>query len=133
MAPRATSSAIRIDGLDQLRKQLNAVEKGLAKELSTIFQPVAEKVAEKVRGKINSQTGKAAGTVKAAKSQKGAIVRAGGRIPYWGPLDFGGYPGRREFIPEGRYLYPTAEEEGPKAVDEIERGLAALIVRNGLG
>ncbi len=133
MAPGATSTAIRIDGLRELRRQLNAVEKGLSKELADIFQPIAEKVAAKVRGKINSQTGKAAGTVKAAKAQKGAIVRAGGRIPYWGPLDFGGYPGRREFVTEGRYLYPTAEEEGPKAVDDIERGLATLIAKHGLG
>lgn len=133
MAPRVTQSAIGIEGLTELRRQLKQVEGQLPKELATMFQGVAEKVAVKVRGKINSRSGRAASSVKASKSQRGAIVRAGGKkVVYWGPLDFGGYPGDREFIPEGRYLYPTAEEEGPNAVDDVERGLRSLILKAGL-
>lgn len=133
MAPRATESAVRIDGLDQLRRQLRQVEASLPKELAAMFQRVAEEVAVKVRGKVNSRTGRAVRSVKAARSQKGAIVRAGGRsVPYWGPLDFGGYPKARAFIPEGRLLYPTADEEGPRATEAVEQGLRDVVRRAGL-
>ncbi len=133
MAPRATESAIRIDGLDQLRRRLKQVDSNLPKELALIFNRSAEGVAAKVRAKINSKSGRAAKHVKAAKTQKGAVVRAGGKsVPYFGPLDFGGYPKGRPFLPEGRYLYPTAEQEGPKAVREVEDGMRDLIRKAGL-
>ncbi|HSH58629.1 MAG TPA: hypothetical protein VK988_03105 [Acidimicrobiales bacterium] len=112
---------------------MKQIDSNLPKELALIFNRSAEGVAGKVRAKINSKTGRAARTVKAARTQKGAVVRAGGKsVPYYGPLDFGGYPKGRPFIPEGRYLYPTAEAEGPKAVREVEDGMRDLIRRSGL-
>lgn len=134
MAPRATQSAIRIDGLNELRRDLRKVEAGLPKEVAAVFGRAAEKVAGKVRAALPRRSGRAAGSVKAARAQKGAIVRAGGaKVPYYGPLDFGGYPKGRPFVPEGRYLYPVAEDEGPRAAGQIEDELKALIRKAGLG
>jgi hypothetical protein len=29
-------------------------------------------------------------------------------VPYAGPVEFGGYPGNRPYLPQGRYLFPAA-------------------------
>jgi hypothetical protein len=130
---KAVVSATRIEGLRELQRALKAVDGQLHKELRLTFNKVAEKVAGKVRGRMPRRKGTAASTVRAQSTQRAAQVVAGGRkVPYYGPLDFGGYPKGRSFVPEGRYLYPTVEAESPGAVRDIEKGLEDLIRKAGL-
>ena len=63
----------------------------------------------------------------ATASRTGAAVRMGrASIRYAGPVDFGGYPGDREYTARGRYLYPAAEGLAGQAAsrysDALQRG-----------
>jgi len=74
-------------------------------------------IADATRGALPHLTGRLAGTVRVAKSRTGASVREGGihGVVYAGPVDFGGYPDDRPYLPNGRYLFPTAQKLSSKA------------------
>jgi hypothetical protein len=74
--------------------------------------PFAERVADTVRSRVPHLTGQLAGSVEAGDDDEGgpgSIVALGGGVPYAGWIEFGGSRGR-PYVPEGRYLYPTALE-----------------------
>lgn len=120
---------VQVKGLAQLRRaflQIEGNEKGAFK---AAFTPIAEQVAGQVRSKVPHVSGRAAGSVQARPTDRGAKIVAGGReAPYYHFLDFGGSTGKghrhgvsfsgsvkRPFIKKGRYLFPTLEE----ARDEV--------------
>jgi phage gpG-like protein len=58
-------------------------------------------------------------------------------VPYAGFIEFGGRVGRnktvsRPFVRQGRYLFPSAEQEREPIVRTLEQSLDALIRRAGL-
>jgi hypothetical protein len=83
---------------------------------------VADQAAGDTRVKVPYLTGKLAGSIrsKLAKSERKATVRMGGRVPYAGWIEFGGTRGRA-YVKQGRYLFPTAQAAGPRALRESER------------
>lgn len=73
------------------------------------FRTVADQAAVLVRGRVPHQTGRLAASLAGTSSHDGATVGYG-EVVYAGPVDYGGWPPGRPFIPQGRYLYPTALE-----------------------
>ncbi|HKY66049.1 MAG TPA: hypothetical protein VJM49_06750 [Acidimicrobiales bacterium] len=67
-------------------------------------------LAGRVRGEVPVLTGTLAASVETvALDEAGVGVAIGDGVPYAGWIEFGGSRGR-EYIAEGRYLYPTALE-----------------------
>ena len=114
--------------------------KALAKDLARMSDPRAgimlkamaragkesmDPIANAVRSAYPSITGGLRGSVRTTGSRSGAAVRAGSKakVPYAGPVDFGGYPGERPFIKDGRYLYPTAKSLLEAAVHRYEQAI----------
>jgi hypothetical protein len=97
----------------------------LAKALVQAGADAMEPIAAALRGAYPQRTGRLAGSVKVTKSRTGAAVRVGtkARVPYAGPVDFGGYPGDRPYLSDGRYLYPTAKAMMPNAVHDYEQAI----------
>ncbi len=127
------ADAIRIDGLRDLARSLKAVQDGLQKEIPRVLKPIAEGVASKARGRIRSRSGKLAGSIRPFATQRAAGVRMGKKgVEYAGPNEFGGYPAGREFIPEGRAIYPTFKDEAPKVERQVVDALEGLIRKAGL-
>lgn len=116
MPPAGGRDAIRVDGLDQFRKALKALDGNLGKALRVALNDASTFVIEKARPLIPSLTGKARKSLKARSSQNTVRVAVGGKAaPYYPWLDYGGNVGKndsahRPFISEGRYLYPTLGE-----------------------
>lgn len=84
----------------------------VAPEVAKAAQPFAERVADIVRGRVPVLTGQLAGSVEVGADDEGGAgvtVGIGDGVPYAGWIEFGGGHGR-PYIPEGRYLYPTAEQ-----------------------
>jgi hypothetical protein len=78
--------------------------------LSQAGKQAAEPVAAAARSSYPQVSGRLAGSVRTSGTRSGAAVRVGSKaLPYAGPVDFGGYPGGREYVSGGRYLYPAAE------------------------
>lgn len=127
------AETVRVDGLRELGRALKNLEEGLQKEIPRTLKPIAERVASKARGRINSRTGRLAGSIRSFASQRGAGVRMGKKgIEYAGPYEFGGYPASREFIAEGRAIYPTFKDEAPRVEREVVEALGGLIRKTGL-
>jgi hypothetical protein len=76
-----------------------------------------EPVANALRTALPHRTGALASSVRVARSRTGASIREGNEddVLYAGPVDFGGYPGERPYLPNGRYLFPTTQSLSGRA------------------
>jgi len=89
-----------------LRRWADQVGPAVAKAAA----PFAERVADTVRNRVPVLTGQLAGSVEASTDDEagpGVTVVMGDGVPYAGWIEFGGSRGR-PYVPEGRYLYPSA-------------------------
>lgn len=129
---------VRIDGLRELQAALKRMDGQSQKRLRIVLNDAAELVVSGARPRVPRRTGRAAASLKPSSGQREASVKAGGgRVPYYGFLDFGGAVGRhdsvrRPFLPEGRYLYPTYRDRKGSIRAKISAGLEALIRDAGL-
>lgn len=124
---------VHIEGLREFRQALRRVERDAPKQLRVAFNDVANVVVQATKPQVPVRRGKAQGSVRARSTQEKARVVAGGkRVPYYPWLDFGGRVGRknatvREFVKDGRYLFPTYRQLRDRGV--IEEKLVRAIVR----
>jgi hypothetical protein len=74
--------------------------------------------------------GTLAGDIRVTATKTGAAVRMGrASIRYAGPVEFGGYPAGRPYLPQGRYLFPAATRLGPEAARTYSDALEAALAR----
>lgn len=79
-------------------------------------EPLAGRAAQAARSRVPRLSGQLAGSVHVSGEKDGAELVMGEGLPYAGWIEFGGSRGR-SYVPEGRYLYPTALD----FQDEFER------------
>lgn len=130
---------VEIDGLAALSRGLKRIDTEAPKQLRLCFNGAAELLVDKTRPKIPSRTGAAARSLKARSTRTSARVAVGGRkAPYFPWLDFGGEgriagrPAAREFLKEGRYVYPTLRQIRPDIERSLRDGISAVIAGVGL-
>lgn len=129
---------VRIEGLKELQGRLRKLDGQSQKQLRLVLNEAADIVVTHARPLVPRRTGRAAASIKARSQQRKAIVKAGGsRVPYYAWLDFGGAVGRknsirRDFLKDGRYLYPTLSDRRGEIQDKMEQGLNELIRKAGL-
>lgn len=122
---------IAVSGLRELARGLKRVDNEAAKQLRIVFNEAAELVVATARPRIPRRTGKAAGSLKTKSTRTAVRVTFGGpRAPYYPWLDFGGRTGirksvKREFITDGRYVFPAYYERR----DDVERAMQEGIER----
>lgn len=135
--PRVESD-IKIMGFKDLQRELRLVDAKLPKELGNVNHDVAEYVIMRAKGRASTPLEhRAADTMKAARSQKVALVRLGGpRNPEALGAEFGAgqdvlrnttrgtMPGWNQFRPwrgsgsdTGYFLFPTIREDTPQIID----------------
>jgi hypothetical protein len=84
----------------------------LGRRIRLVLNDAAQLVVNEAEPVVPSLGGTAAGSIRTVSTQSKARVRAGGaKAPYYPWLDFGGRVGKyrqvhRNFIGEGRYIYP---------------------------
>ena len=104
-----------------LRRDMNrlGLDTGpLNKALAQAGRTAAEPVAAAVRESVPRDSGTLAGDVRVTASRSGAAVRMGrASVPYAGPVDFGGWPGDREYKAGGRYLWPAGQALAAQAAE----------------
>jgi hypothetical protein len=122
---------VQIEGLRELRLDLIRLDKEyFVKAMVEAGSAVAEPAAGAIRGALPSRSGTLRGTVRPGKVRTGAIVRTGlARAPYVGPVEFGGWPRGRTFLPGGRYIFPTARGFTDRAASTYEREIESAINR----
>lgn len=112
-------AALRVDGLDKLQRALRrAGETDVPKRLKQVAKDAAQLVADEAARRTPVKTGRLRNSIRAAGQAKQGLVRMGtSKVPYAGPIDFGGYPKGRPFKSKGRILYPALDA----ASAEVER------------
>lgn len=125
----AQKALVQIEGLAELRRDLARIDKDtMAKAMVEAGLKVSEPAARAIAAALPHRSGRLSGSVRPSKIRTGAAVRTGTRaVPYAGPVEFGGYPGRRPFLPAGRYIFPTASGYAAKAVDAYAEAITRAI------
>lgn len=122
-----SDTKINIRGIRELNRSLKQVDSQLPKQLKDEFKSLATDVAGKIQSKVPTLTGRARSSVKPRATSRGAGIAFGGsKAEYYPWLDFGGKVGRkksiyRDFIKEGRYVYPTLREMNPEIADRVDK------------
>jgi len=130
---------IQVEGLTLINRALRSIDKDAPKGLRLAFNAAADILVAEVRPKIPVVTGAARRSLVARSTRTSARVGVGGKkAAYYPWLDFGGEgrvkgrPSKREFIKEGRYVYPTLREIRPRIEAELQEKLQAVIRDAGL-
>jgi hypothetical protein len=129
---------IAVSGLRELSRSLNKVDSESAKQLRIVFNEAAELVITTARPRIPRRTGHAAGSLKTKSTRTAVRVAFGGpKAPYYPWLDFGGRTGRkksvvRQFITDGRYVYPAYYERRPDIIQAMQDGIERVARGAGL-
>jgi hypothetical protein len=126
MAQQPLAQVVGLRALMKDLKQMTDPQAGdMVKAMNRAGKAAMDPIANAVRSAYPSITGGLRGTVRTAGSRTGASVRVGNKakVPYAGPVDFGGYPGERPYIPDGRYLYPTAHSLLQSALQAYEQAV----------
>jgi hypothetical protein len=133
-----SESAIRVVGLNDFRKGLRGMDRGLPKTVRGALNEAAETLVAATRPKVPSRSGAARASLRAQSTQTTARVAVGGRkAPYYPWLDFGGKTGRkksvvRPFFKQGRYIFPTLAEKRDAIQQALLEALTGLAAANGI-
>jgi len=127
-----SAPVVEVVGLKALVKDLNKMSDPRAGDLIKAMQQAGKQamqpLADAVRSAYPSKTGNLRGTVRVTASRTGAAVRVGKKVlPYAGPVDFGGWPEARDFVRDGRYLYPTARMRAPQTAHQYELAIEHVV------
>lgn len=130
---------IQIGGLAQLNRALRAVDADAPKQLRLAHNDAAQLLIDETRPSVPSVSGAARRSMVARSTRTSARVAVGGKeAPHFPWLDFGGQgrargrPPAREFIAEGRYIYPTLRRIRPKIEAQLQERLSAVVRGAGL-
>ena len=134
------ANAIVISGLREFRNSLRKMDGESQKKLRLVFNEAGQVIVEATKAKIPVLTGAARASVRAVSKQSQGIIKAGGaKVPYYGWLDFGGGSvGRNDSVyrasvgKDGRYLYPSYNENKAKVRALVEKGLVELAEEAGI-
>lgn len=92
------------DAMADLRRWADQVSPAVAKAAA---DPFAQRVADSVSARVPHLSGQLAGSIEATSDDESVAVGYDGSVAYDGWIEFGGTRGR-PYVPDGRYLYPTA-------------------------
>ena len=129
--------SVKVTGLRELSGAFRKLDAEAGKELKGSFLRVAQHVVGVAQQRMPISSGRAAGSVKARASTRGASIAFGGTAaPYMPWLDFGGSVGRghrpgvadsgsvkRRFIKGGRYIYPAIAEAKPQTEAAVDAAI----------
>lgn len=129
---------IKVEGLAEVNRALRKVSADAPKGLRVANNSAADLLVSKTIPKIPRRSGRAAKSLKAQSTRTSARVAMGGsRAPYVPWLDFGGSTGirgsvHRDFLTDGRYLFPTLGENRTEIGSKLQRALVEVVVGAGL-
>jgi hypothetical protein len=93
--------------------------------MSRAGREAATPVASAVRSAYPVRSGRLGADVRVSATRSGAAVRVGrASVRYAGPVDFGGWPEGRQYLVDGRYLFPAATALASEAAQLYEAALA---------
>lgn len=136
--PGGAVRPIQITGLRDLQKALKDLDGESQKQLRVVFNQAGAAVVRGAASRVPARTGKARKSLRATSGQREAKVTGGNKqAEYYGFLDFGGTVGRkrsvkRQFITEGRYMYPAYSANSASIQKGLEKAIVDMCRATGL-
>lgn len=134
-----TTPTVAVDGLKQLTRDIKRLAdvdtKVVGKALREAGRRSAEPVAAAARSALPRVSGRLAGSVRTRQAQSGYGVAFGNKAkPYAGWVEFGGsrnrpHASRRDYVRNGRYVFPAAYAEASHSVGLYAEALDDVIAR----
>lgn len=116
-------TGVKIEGLDQVRKQLKEAKKEFVKELKKVSKEGAELVVPDAKSNAPVDTGKLQGVIRAGATTKGGFIEA--KLIYAPIIEYGGY-GNRKSTP---FMEDAIEGNVEKLEQHLEKSIQALLDR----
>lgn len=129
---------IKIEGLAAFSRNLRKLDKDLPKALRLALNEATDIVVHEAARRIPTRTGRAKASLKAKSTRTESRIAGGSnRVPYYAWLDFGGSTGRnksakRQFLPEGRYLYAAYFDKRSEFDAALSKGLLQVAASAGI-
>lgn len=130
---------IAVGGLAQLSRGLKAVDADAPKALRLALNGAAQLLIDVAKPTVPEVSGAARRSMVARSTRTAARVAVGGKkAPHFPWLDFGGQgriagrPAPRDFIAEGRYIYPTLRRIRPRIEASLQDAIRQVITDAGL-
>jgi Bacteriophage HK97-gp10, putative tail-component len=137
----ADNVAVHVEGLKEFRAALRDADRVLGIELRKALNEAGDIIVRDVQPDLPRRTGRLAVSLKAQSTQReGRVVLGSARVPYAGWIEFGGRIVQhsrqriieREFIPRGRWLFPSAERNRGRIINVMDGKVDELARRAGL-
>jgi hypothetical protein len=132
-AQRMAAKQVQVLGLKELRADLTRLDNiNVPKAMIEAGMKAVTPIANAIKASLPHKSGRLAGSTRVARIRTGGNVRVGAKaVPYVGPVEFGGYPGARAFVRDGRYIFPVAHSMAPQATELYSQLIQEAINRNG--
>lgn len=122
---------LEFKGLDKYRQGLDRISKKIPDAVLAAFAEAGDIIADTARPKVPRRTGAAQRSLRSTPSPRGVrVVGGSSSVRYYAWLEYGGRAGRngsvvREYVPQGRYIYPTYVSKR----NDVERVLLNHVIR----
>lgn len=129
---------VQVTGLREFRRSLRDLDRAAPRALRLAGNRAAQLVVDAAVPTVPRKTGKAAASIKARSSQAVTRVVSGGNRAPWMPwLDYGGNVGvndsaHRQFMPDGRYVYPAFRRVRDEFSSVLTEALAEIARDTGV-
>lgn len=135
----AAFKPIRMRGLPEFNRALMRASELTTEARQEVSKEASQLAVAWAHGRIPKRTGRAARSVRVVRF--GAVYGVQGgdeKTRYYPWLDFGGRTGKRksvvrQYIDGGRYIYPGIAATAAQAQNVLEKAVADVISRSGLG
>jgi hypothetical protein len=132
---------VEVDGIPYVEACLAALDRASDRALDEVITDAADTVAGRTRALMPfgpMQHGHASTSVEVVRTEglSATVTEGSARFPYVGWLEFGGHVGRkhavaRQWIPRGRYLFPSLSTVRPGLEPRMHEALRAAARESG--
>lgn len=129
---------VQVTGLADFRRGLRELGSAAPRALRIANNEAAQLVVDTAKPLVPKRSGRAANSIKVRSSQAVVRVASGGaRAPYMPWLDYGGKVGKndsakREFIADGRYVYPAFRRVRERFTTVLQTALQRVADESGV-
>lgn len=128
----ADEFAVRVEGLNDLRRDLRKLEPAAVKEIRVVLKDAAQIVAAAARADAPRRTGRLADSIRATTSGSKGVVRS--PLPYANVQHWGGTiapKGTQIRIKATEFITKNLERHADRVVDAIGDGIERAAQKNG--
>ena len=122
----SSSRTVTVEGLNETIRSLKKLGVEVS-DLKDAFQRIGSQATAKIRAAAPVRSGRLLKSIRQSRRQNSVYISAGGKRAFYTPfVEYG-----TSLQPAQRFMRKTAQAEGPRAVEELEKEIRQIV--RGLG